>query len=228
MKREIIFDKDFDFFETDEKSAVFQVFPALFEDNRGFFCEIGKSEITNVNRHYDWLTDFSWIRQINRSKSSANTVRGCHAQAGKNCQGKLVTAITHPIYDIITDGRPQSKTFGKTKIYKLDPIRQNMLWVPHGFLHGFCTETSDEQYYFEYFCDNVYDKENEFSVSIFDVMRNSDLLQSDVMSRASEIIFACEKDGNISNKDKSGKNFKDWSADIMSEYVKTGRIWYDK
>jgi len=67
-------------------------------------------------------SSISWVKQINRSVSKGGTVRGCHAQRGKFCQGKLVEALNAKIYDIITDARPDSKTFGVSNVYILDPV----------------------------------------------------------------------------------------------------------
>ena len=60
-----------------------------------------------------------------------------HAQSGKSCQGKLVQAVYGKIFDVITDARPDSDTFGVSDVFELDSERQNQLWVPRGFLHGF-------------------------------------------------------------------------------------------
>ena len=102
---------------------------------------------------------------MNRSSSSKYTVRGCHAQYGKFCQGKLVEALTEKIYDIITDSRPDSKTYGLSKIYILDPLKQNKLWVPRGFLHAFVVPNAKSNAIFQYFCDNVYNKPSEIGIN---------------------------------------------------------------
>lgn len=98
-----------------------------------------------------------------------------HAQAGAHCQSKLVEALSLPIYDIITDARPDSKTFGTTAIYCLDPVKQNKLYVPHGFLHGFAVpknEKSNNYAMFMYYCDKTYYHDSEIHVNPMSLLPN--------------------------------------------------------
>ena len=73
--------------------------------------------------------------------------------------------MTGKIFDIITDARPDSCTFGVTQAFILDSTLQNMLWVPRGFLHAFVVPKDVENATFEYFCDNVYHKESEIGIA---------------------------------------------------------------
>lgn len=115
---QIIYDDGiFDNFEADQKSRVFEIVPDVFGDSRGSFSEVLKCR-EDVP---EWMKTMTWIKQINRSVSSKNTIRGCHAQSGLFCQAKLVEALTTQIYDIIIDARPDSNTFGVSKAYLLDP-----------------------------------------------------------------------------------------------------------
>lgn len=103
-------DKQFDtLFDTASSGQPWMVCPKVFSDNRGTFSEVlvGSS--------------LESIKQINRSTSCQWTVRGFHAQRAPMCQAKLVEALTIPIYDIIVDARPDSKTFGTIAAYLLDP-----------------------------------------------------------------------------------------------------------
>ena len=62
------------------KTRVYEIFPKIFNDNRGSFTEVLKDK---GQWPYDnepiWFSNCLWIRQINRSKSIAGTVRGMHA-----------------------------------------------------------------------------------------------------------------------------------------------------
>lgn len=89
---------------------VYQVFPKIFKDGRGWFME--RMQFPGNN-----LMD---IKQINRSCSMPGVLRGCHAQKGPYCQAKLVEAINTALIDVITDARPTSSTFGKSKMYLLN------------------------------------------------------------------------------------------------------------
>jgi len=83
----------------------------VFNDDRGWFAEMLRSENNIID-----------IKQINRSCSKPGVIRGCHAQKGPYCQAKLVEAINTDLVDVITDARPTSKTFGKSKMYLLSSI----------------------------------------------------------------------------------------------------------
>ena len=68
-------DECFDCFTEDPESAVTEIFPKIFADNRGWFTEVTKG-------------NHSFIKQSNMSCSRPGTVRGFHAQKGKFCQGQ--------------------------------------------------------------------------------------------------------------------------------------------
>lgn len=164
------YDDNFWYSPDDPKSRVFLLCSNVYHDNRGIFTEFMNAKLSPQH----WVFDLSWVKQMNISYSKPNVVRGCHAQAGRACQGKLVTALTRPIFDIITDARPDSKTFKMTKVYYLNPAVQNKLWVPRGFLHAFmvCPENSAHWEFqdsdcaiFEYMCDNTYAKSREVGVN---------------------------------------------------------------
>jgi dTDP-4-dehydrorhamnose 3,5-epimerase-like enzyme len=180
----------------------------------------------------EWFRNFGWIRQINRSLSSAGVVRGCHAQTGKFCQGKLVSALTEKIYDVITDARPDSDTFGVSKAYILDPAAQNMLWVPRGFLHAFCVPlTVKSPALFEYFCDNVYDKSSETGVapaSLLPKVANgvSDMASTCGLPGYDDFINLFASDLKFSDKDKAAADYETWIGAVREKYEKTGKAWY--
>ena len=152
-----------------DKSYVFEILPDVFSDNRGSFSEVLKDcGEWNENSEYPlWFSNLNWIRQINRSKSSPGVIRGCHAQKGIFCQAKLVESVSGIIYDIITDCRFNSNTFGVTGVFKLDSNIQNKLFVPRGFLHSYVVPfgSNTGEVIFNYYCDNVYNKSSEICVN---------------------------------------------------------------
>lgn len=186
----------------------------------------------------------SWVRQINVSSSSSGVIRGMHAQSGPYCQGKLVKALTYPIYDVITDARPDSKTFGTTSVYLLDPNKQNQLWVPRGFLHSFAVpkQLSMQQLdsygnntpaLFEYFCDNVYSKQSEVGVNPMSVLPSvaknlASILNADNADDFAAFMMMFETaDGfTLSEKDKSAKDYNEFMNEVKTEYEQTGKVWY--
>lgn len=201
-------DECFDCFTGEPESAVTEIFPKIFADNRGWFAEETKG-------------NHSFIKQSNMSCSKPGTVRGFHAQKGKFCQGKLVSAVNQKLFDVIADARPASVTFGTIKAYLLDPDRQNKLWVPRGFLHCFVVPTDAQSMaYFSYLCDNVYDKDSEIGMNPRTILQQltdySDMLPDGFASLC--------RDPNLiySEKDLSGLDYGSWMAEIQS----AGKEWY--
>lgn len=217
----IEYDNDFCCIKDTLTDNVFQIFPDVYHDDRGWFSEVLKDElISKLN-----------IKQINRSYSSPGIIRGMHAQRGKFCQAKLVEAINAKIFDVITDCRPQSTTFGKTKVYLLDPDSQNKLFVPRGFLHGFIVPSSLQQMaYFNYYCDNVYNKESEVCVNPKDLIIPAiDNAVKIAMDNPQYSMDCCElifSDGyRYSDKDCNGMSFKDFCNNIVQIGFDTND-WY--
>lgn len=210
-------DIDFWFEPYNFQSKVYEIFNDVFEDDRGAFTEIWKRD-TFLNE-FSWLFGKNFIQQINQSFSKENVIRGCHAQSGKSCQAKLVYATGHDIYDIITDCRPQSTTFGMSKLYILSHVKCNKLFVPRGFLHSIYVPN---QYKLElavltYLCDNIYDKSAEVSVNPLSIVPQE--LERNKLKTTDDFI--------ISNKDKSGLNFNLFLDEAIEMY-KNGKLWYEQ
>ena len=210
MKEDAIFDK------VNGKCPILAE-AAVFGDDRGSFSEVLVGN------------ELLGIKQINRSKSCQFVVRGCHAQAGKWCQSKIVEAINKPIYDIITDARPDSKTFGMSAAYLLDPAKQNKVYVPHGFLHAFAVPPydGDEQAVFMYYCDNVFCKQSEVCISpmslLPSVVKN---LEGDSKYEVLCKMFEAPEKLVLSEKDLAGEDYQLWMQNILEDYARTGQVWY--
>ena len=103
----------------------------IYGDDRGFFVErfnVDKFRIAGLP------TDFV---QDNHSRSQPGVVRGLHYQQ-KPAQGKLVGVTRGRIFDVALDIRPNSPTYGQSHSDELSDLNGRLLWVPHGFAHGFC------------------------------------------------------------------------------------------
>ena len=108
--------------------------PPRFGDQRGFFSE------TWGQRRYAALGIPSPFMQDNHSLSSRRgTVRGLHLQVAPSVQGKLVRCVRGAIWDVAVDVRHGSPTYGKHAASVLSAENWSQLWIPGGFLHGFCT-----------------------------------------------------------------------------------------
>jgi dTDP-4-dehydrorhamnose 3,5-epimerase len=102
----------------------------------------------------------SWV-QDNQSFSQKGTVRGLHFQRGAHAQAKLVRVIAGKVLDVAVDLRKGSPTFGQVYSTILDTEKNNLLYIPAGFGHGFSVL---EDAVFVYKCSNYYHKDSEGGV----------------------------------------------------------------
>lgn len=138
-----------------ELPGVKVVVPDVFEDPRGFFFES-----YHAGRYADGGIDAQFV-QDNHSKSERGTLRGLHAQWRKP-QGKLVRCLQGEIFDVAVDARKGSETFGRWVGVTLTAANRHQIWVPPGFVHGFCVVSETAEV--EYKCTDLYDPGYEVSV----------------------------------------------------------------
>lgn len=136
-------------------AGLVEIFPRVFEDDRGFFFESYNEELF---RKLGLPTNFV---QDNQSFSIKGVVRGLHFQNAPFAQGKLVRVISGRVLDVAVDIRPDSPTFGKHEVFELRSDTNNMAYVPEGFAHGF---VALEDSVFSYKCTNVYNKGAESGI----------------------------------------------------------------
>jgi len=130
--------------------------PAVHRDSRGFFLE------TYHAARFAEVGILGPFVQDNHSRSAKGVLRGLHAQRTKP-QGKLVRAVLGEIWDVAVDVRPGSPTFGRWTGVKLDAESFRQLWIPAGFLHGFCVMSEWAE--IEYKCTALYDRDDEIGVA---------------------------------------------------------------
>ena len=123
------------------------VVPKRFNDVRGYFSEtwsdcLFRKEIANVT-----------FVQDNQSVSvKKGTLRGLHFQKPPFAQGKLVRVVRGSIVDVVVDIRRGSPTYGRHVATNLDAAGGAQLWVPPGFLHGFCTLEEQTEVFYKVTC----------------------------------------------------------------------------
>jgi len=132
--------------------GLFEIQPKVFGDSRGYFFECWS--------HRDFETAGITARfvQDNQSRSVKGVLRGLHFQI-THPQGKLVRAIEGEVFDVAVDLRPNSPTRGKWHGVTLSGERQNQLYIPEGFAHGFLVLS--ETAVFAYKCTDFYYPEDE-------------------------------------------------------------------
>jgi dTDP-4-dehydrorhamnose 3,5-epimerase len=110
------------------------IVPKRFTDARGSFSEIW------VDRHFrEEIAHVAFVQDNESVSVRKGTVRGLHFQKPPFAQGKLVRVVRGSILDVAVDIRKGSPAYGQHLVKRLDALEGAQLWVPPGFLHGFCT-----------------------------------------------------------------------------------------
>ena len=131
--------------------------PPRFGDGRGFF-----SETYNLSRMRDAGIDLAFVQDNHSLSRPRGVVRGLHCQLAPHPQGKLVRCLRGAIFDVAVDARVGSPSYGRWVGAELSEANWSQLWIPPGFLHGFCTLTEDAEV--AYKCTDVWNKEAERAV----------------------------------------------------------------
>src|SRR5258708_37161015 len=129
--------------------------PRVHGDARGFFMETYHAE-----RFRELGIDATFV-QDNHSRSARGVVRGLHYQE-PNPQGKLVRCTRGALFDVAVDIRRGSPTFGQWYAQELSDENKLILWIPHGFAHGFCALTAEADLVYK--CTTLYDAPSHRSI----------------------------------------------------------------
>jgi dTDP-4-dehydrorhamnose 3,5-epimerase len=117
--------------------------PKRFGDARGYF-----SETWSDRRFREEIANVTFVQDNQSVSARKGTLRGLHFQKPPFAQGKLVRVVRGSILDVVVDFRKGSPTYRQHVAVKLDVSEGAQLWVPPGFLHGFCTlEDETEVFY---------------------------------------------------------------------------------
>lgn len=108
--------------------------PTRFGDDRGWFEETYRRDILAAEGIHDVFV------QDNASLSVAcGTIRGLHFQAPPSAQAKLVRVFVGSVLDVAVDLRLSSTTYGRHVSIEIDGRSGQLVYIPSGFAHGFCT-----------------------------------------------------------------------------------------
>jgi dTDP-4-dehydrorhamnose 3,5-epimerase len=108
--------------------------PKLYHDDRGYV-----TEIVHEKQMQELGLPIKFMQENQSMSLRRNTVRGLHGQKPPHVQAKLVRVLAGRIWDVAVDARPRSPTYGKHVGVELSADDVAQLYVPAGFLHGFCT-----------------------------------------------------------------------------------------
>ena len=142
-------------FEPTSIPEVIRIEPRVFRDARGFFVES-----YHEAKFFEGGLRARFV-QDNHSRSGRGTLRGLHMQV-KYAQGKLVRCTAGEVFDVAVDVRPGSRTYGQWVGETLSAENFRQLWVPPGFLHGFCVVSESAE--IQYKCTELYHPEDELGV----------------------------------------------------------------
>jgi dTDP-4-dehydrorhamnose 3,5-epimerase len=143
--------------ETFEISDILLIRPRRFVDQRGYFVETYREDDFR-----ELGIDCSFIQHNHSYSAVAGTIRGLHFQHPPRAQAKLVGVSSGAIFDVGVDLRPGSPTFGRWFGTNLSAAGGEMLFVPAGFAHGFCTLVPDT--HVSYKVDTYYSPEHDAGV----------------------------------------------------------------
>ncbi len=111
------------------------------KDDRGYFMEIFSQKAFD-----DLGIDFKPVQDNCSHSLKRGTVRGLHFQKNNYAQAKLIRCTKGSFYDLATDVRKGSPTYGETAVIKLEENDNKLVFIPKGFAHGVAILEDDSEY----------------------------------------------------------------------------------
>ena len=118
-------------FNKTDIEGLIHITPEIYSDSRGKFMEVFREDIISKN-----LDNVKFV-QHNQSSSSFGVLRGLHYQIKPYEQSKLIRVSYGKIQDVAIDLRRDSSSYGEYRSFILDDDKNEMLFIPKGFAHGF-------------------------------------------------------------------------------------------
>jgi dTDP-4-dehydrorhamnose 3,5-epimerase len=143
-------------FTATEIPEVLLIEPDVFPDARGFFLET-----YHAGKYREGGIAAEFVQDNHSFSSARGTLRGLHGQL-RFPQGKLVLALSGEIWDVAVDLRPGSPTFKRWVARTLSGENHHQLYLPPGFVHGFCV--TSEPAHVLYKCTEIYRRDDEIAV----------------------------------------------------------------
>lgn len=135
--------------------GVLVIQPDVFRDQRGFFLESYRQD------KFAELGITDRFVQDNHSCSVQGTLRGLHYQL-RHLQAKICRVIEGEALDVAVDIRVGSPNFGKWASVVLSAEKQNQIYIPPGFAHGFLALSPSVQLLYK--CSEFYRPDDDYGV----------------------------------------------------------------
>jgi dTDP-4-dehydrorhamnose 3,5-epimerase len=114
-------------------------------DSRGYFSETWSDRLFRA----EIAANVTFVQDNQSMSAKRGTLRGLHFQKPPHAQGKLVRVLRGAIHDVAVDIRNGSPTYGSHVATRLDAAEDTQLWVPPGFLHGYCTLEDETEIFYK-------------------------------------------------------------------------------
>jgi dTDP-4-dehydrorhamnose 3,5-epimerase len=152
-------------FKEQKIKGVYEIVCTPHLDDRGYFMRVyDKGLFEKYDLHREWI-------QENHSRSvMQGIIRGLHYQLEPYSEAKLIRCIRGSIFDVAVDVRFGSETFGQWIGIELSEEKRNILFIPRGFAHGFCTLTDISEVVYK--VDNTYSRLHEQGIIWNDIALN--------------------------------------------------------
>jgi len=142
-------------------SGAFSIRPRQFQDSRGVFMELYRSEILAESIGHQFT-----LEQMNCSVSTRGTLRGIHFADVPPGQAKYVACPQGAVLDVVVDIRRGSPTFGSWEAVRLDDVHRTAVYLAEGLGHAFLalSETATVVY----LCSSSYNPQAEHGINPLD------------------------------------------------------------
>ncbi|MGB9935609.1 MULTISPECIES: dTDP-4-dehydrorhamnose 3,5-epimerase [Thermodesulfovibrio] len=114
-------------------SGCFEIIPKVFKDKRGIFVKVFNY---SFYKHKGFEMDF---KEQFYSVSHKGVIRGLHFQVPPKDHDKVIYCPYGRVFDVVVDLRVGSPTYGQFDVFELSDEKANLVYIPKGLAHGFCT-----------------------------------------------------------------------------------------
>jgi len=114
-------------------TGCYEIFPKIHRDSRGMFVKTYNSQT------FKKLGVNTSFKEQYYTVSLKNVIRGLHFQMPPHDHAKLIYCVVGEVLDVALDLRVGSPFYGKHISLNLNSKKGNMIYIPSGFAHGFCS-----------------------------------------------------------------------------------------